>query len=45
MNQSEFLAIAWCNLLKKSRVQGEIGFGLLLIGWYIGARLLANHKA
>ena len=39
MNQSEFLAIT-CKSLKareKSRAQGAIAFGLLLIGWKTGA--------
>ena len=37
MNQTEFLEIT-CNLLKareKSRVEGAIGFGLLLARWLI----------
>ena len=45
MNQSEFLAIT-CHLFEareKSRVQGVIGFGLLLIGWKADDRFEANH--
>ena len=35
MDKSEFQVIS-SNFLEKSRVLGEIGFGLLLIGWKTG---------